>query len=137
MSVARVLMLVTAALLAGCGSAHRASAPPASHRAHREGQSAAASGTRVVIPAGRGSLAAMSGPHGLILRDRPHGRVIAHLMPRTVYGSPTVVWAAARRGRWLGVVAASVRNNRFGWLDVDHDRPRMWRSPYTLVARLS
>jgi len=93
--------------------------------------------TQLAIPSGSGHLAAMAGSRGLVLRDRPHGHVIAHLRPRTVYGSPTVVWAPAQRGRWLGVVAAAVPNNRLGWLDVDRDRPRMWRSALALVASLS
>src|SRR5207247_769125 len=56
---------------------------------------------------------------------------------RDVYGSPTVVWAARTRGRWLGVVTPEVPNNRIGWVDIDHDRPRMWRTRYSLVADLS
>jgi lipoprotein-anchoring transpeptidase ErfK/SrfK len=63
--------------------------------------------------------------------------VIAHLEPMTEYGSPTVVWAARRRGDWLGVITPAVPNNRVGWLDVGHDRPRMWRSPLSVVASLS
>jgi hypothetical protein len=79
----------------------------------------------------------MAGHRGLTLRDRPHGRVIAHLNAETAYGSPTVVWAARVSGRWLGVVTPALPNNRIGWLDVDHDRPRMWRTRLLLVADLS
>jgi hypothetical protein len=86
---------------------------------------------------GDGHLAAMSGDRGIVLRDHPRGRVIAHLLPTTSYGSPTVVWAATRHGRWLGVYAASLPNNRLGWLDVDRDRPRMWRDTYSIVVNLS
>ncbi|MFL5896516.1 MAG: L,D-transpeptidase [Thermoleophilaceae bacterium] len=79
----------------------------------------------------------MASKSGLTLRARPNGRVVAHLEPQTDYGSPTVVWAARRRGDWLGVIATALPNNRVGWLDVQHDRPRMWRSRYTITADLS
>jgi hypothetical protein len=74
---------------------------------------------------------------GLTLRNHPNGKVIAHLRPITAWGSPTVVWAVARKGPWLGVLATSLENNQIGWLDVRHDRPRMWRSQLSLRADLS
>ncbi len=74
---------------------------------------------------------------GLTLRSRPRGKVVAHLKPTTAWGSPTVVWAVARKGPWLGVVATSLGNNKVGWLDVRRDRPRMWRSKLLLRADLS
>lgn len=77
-------------------------------------------------------------PHtGLTLRDRPNGRVVAHLRPQTAWDSPTVVWAVRRKGAWLGVVATALRNNQLGWIDVRHDRPRMWRMRLSLEADLS
>lgn len=138
MSLARAAIPVTAILLASCGSSHKQPVQqPASHGAHREGANAVTRATGLAIPAGAGHLAAMSRSKGIVLRDRPGGRVIAHLLPRTSYGSPTVLWAAAQRGRWLGVYAAALPNNRLGWLDVDRDKPRMWRSTYSLVANLA
>jgi hypothetical protein len=89
------------------------------------------------IPRGPGNLAAMAPPKGLTLRDAPGGRVIAHLKPQTAWDSPTVVWVAKRRGRWLGVVATPLGNNQIGWLDVLHDHPRMWRTQLSLHADLS
>jgi hypothetical protein len=74
---------------------------------------------------------------GLTLRDKPNGRVIAHLRPTTGYGSPTVVWAVAQRGHWRGVVATRLANNQIGWIDVSRDRPRMWRTVLSLEADLS
>jgi hypothetical protein len=91
----------------------------------------------VAIPSGAGDLAAMAPAAGLTLRDHPNGKVIAHLKPTTSYDSPTVVWAVARRGPWLGVLATSLHNNQIGWLDVRHDRPRMWRAKLSLRADLS
>ena len=138
MSLARAGVLVTlAALLAGCGGGGRAATSHAITSKAVTEPTPKAHVSRVEIPLGSGNLAAMAGPRGLLLRDRPHGRVIAHLRPQTAYGSPTVVWAAARRGDWLGVVAARVPNNHLGWLNVQHDRPQMWRSPYGLFAHLA
>lgn len=139
MSLARVAPLLLALALIGCGShasKERAPATPKSPPA-RSAKPAAARPRTVVIPAGSGHLAAMASTTGLTLRDRPNGRVIAHLKPTTAWGSPTVVWSVARRGDWLGVVATALRNNQLGWLDVRHDRPRMWRSRLTLYADLS
>jgi hypothetical protein len=137
-SLARAAILVGALLLAGCASGSEGGSPTTvRHGAHREGAAAPARAARPAIPDGRGHLAAMARSGGLILRNRPGGRVIAHLRPHTAYGSPTVVWAARRRGRWLAVPAASLPNNRLGWLDVDRDRPRMWRSRYEIAADLS
>jgi hypothetical protein len=79
----------------------------------------------------------MAARDGFTLRDKPAGKVIAHLNPRTDWGSPTVVWAVTRRGNWLGVVATALGNNQVGWLDVQHDHPRLWRAHFSLVADLS
>src|SRR4051794_5767526 len=136
MSVARVVPLLLMLASIGCASSSdhttTTSQPPKRTPAAAPARSAA-----VAIPAGSGHLAAMSGPRGLTLRDRPGGKVIAHLRPQTAWGSPTVVWATERRGRWLGVIATALHNNQVGWLDVRHDRPRMWRSQLSLHADLS
>jgi hypothetical protein len=116
----------------GCGS-------PARDARKRDTRPAvqSASPRVVAIPGGTGFLAAMAPKQGLTLRDKPNGSVIAHLRPRTSWGSPTVVWATGRRGDWLSVIATALPNDRLGWLDVRHDRPRMWRSRLALYADLS
>jgi hypothetical protein len=91
----------------------------------------------VLIPSGTGNLAAMASPRGFTLRDRPGGKVVAHLRPTTTWGSPTVVWAAKRRGDWLGVVSTVLENNQVAWLDARRDHPRMWRTRLSLHADLS
>ena len=125
---------------AGCGSG--TSKPSASGnpvdgvRAHDRADGPETN-AQLLIPPGSGALAVMAPADGLTLRDRPNGRVVAHLKARTDWGSPTVVWALARRGPWLGVVATALHNNQVGWVDVRHDQPRMWRERLSLVADLS
>jgi hypothetical protein len=135
MSLARLTPVLLSVLVAGCGSdaVKQVSSPPRpTPKAAQQAKPDAVS-----IPVGRGHLAAMAPLRGLTLRDRPGGRVVAHLRPTTEWGSPTIVWAAKRRGRWLGVVSTAIGNNRIAWLDTRHDKPRMWRSQWSLHADLS
>jgi len=122
--------------LIGCGSDTRDRHAAAVNNANPAGQ-AQARASVFSIPDGPGALAAMAPSGGLTLRSRPDGKVIAHLNPKTDWGSPTVVWAVAHRGHWLGVVATALKNNQIGWLDARHDQPRLWRSNLTLHADLS
>jgi hypothetical protein len=136
MSLARLTAVVLSLLVAGCGSSDpvkQVSVPPQATAT----QAQKAPANVVAIPAGPGHLAAMAGPRGLTLRARPGGRFVAHLRAETAWGSPTIVWATERRGRWLGVVSTVLGNNRVAWLDAQHDRPRMWRTRYSLHADLS
>jgi hypothetical protein len=138
-SLARAAALLLTMALMGCGgqsgapAQHGGAARPSAVPAPPAKPRAAA----VSIPGGSGYLAAMASRKGFTLRDRPGGRVVAHLEPRTAWGSPTVVWSVARRGRWLGVIAAALGNDHVGWLDARRDRPRMWRSRLSLHASLS
>jgi lipoprotein-anchoring transpeptidase ErfK/SrfK len=51
-----------------------------------------------------------------VLRDRPGGRAIGRVTPRTEFDSPTVLPVVAVRGDWLGVVTAQLPNGRIGWI---------------------
>jgi hypothetical protein len=133
MSVPWVAPLLLMLAFAACGSERTATVD----RAEVSPPPAKAAKPASLVPGGTGHLAAMAPLRGMTLRDRPGGKVIAHLRPTTEYGSPTVVWAPLRRGRWLGVVSTAGGNNRIAWLDVKRDRPRMWRSAYSLHADLS
>jgi lipoprotein-anchoring transpeptidase ErfK/SrfK len=53
------------------------------------------------------------------LRDRPGGRIVARVAPKTQFGSPTVVPVIHRRGRWLGVIAPELPNGQVGWMPAD------------------
>jgi hypothetical protein len=137
MSLARLGPLLLLVVLAGCG---RHSAQPAAVTMPSTATQAAGTASKApsfVIPAGPGNLAGMAQRGGFLLRDKPGGRVVAHLKSRTAWGSPTVVSVVRGRGPWLGVVASSLRNNQVGWLDVRRDHPRLWRSGLTLIADLS
>jgi hypothetical protein len=123
--------------LFGCGSDVAKSPQAPARPAVPDMDKTPAASAAVAIPAGNGALAVMAPGSGLTLRDKPHGRVIAHLNETTDWESPTVVWALQRRGRWLGVVATALKNNQIGWVDVQHDRPRMWRSEFKIRADLS
>src|SRR3954453_10053439 len=137
MSLARLAPVLLPLVLIGCGSGSvKQVSPPHTVTTSQAGTPPRAR-TVFTIPTGPGNLAAMAGGRGLTLRDRPRGNVIAHLRPRTEWGSPTVVWASRRRGNWLGVYATATGNNRIAWLDARRDRPRMWRSSYSLHANLS
>jgi hypothetical protein len=131
-SLARVAPVLCLFAVIGCGSPARDARRPDTRPAVRT-----ASPSVVTIPGGAGFLAAMAPKNGLTLRDKPNGSVIAHLRAKTYWGSPTVVWATGRRGHWLSVIATALPNNRLGWLDVRHDRPRLWRSRFALYADLS
>ena len=135
MSLARLAPLLVAVALAGCGSTDDKQVSQPALVAPKQAKQPKLD--LVAIPSGSGHLAAMAPRRGLTLRDRPGGKVVAHLRPKTAWGSPTVVWAAERRGRWLGVISTAGGNNRVAWLDAQRDRPRMWRSPYSLHADLS
>jgi lipoprotein-anchoring transpeptidase ErfK/SrfK len=50
---------------------------------------------------------------------RPGGPATGALAPTTEFGSPQVVGVAARRGDWLGVVAAGRPNGRLAWVRRD------------------
>lgn len=134
-SLARAGALVSLLLVAGCGSSDQAGEAPKTTSGAKPAPAGATAA--FTIPGGAGHLALMSPKDGLTLRDRPNGRVIAHLRPKTQWGSATILWAPARRGKWLGVVAAALGNGRIGWIDARKERPRMWRSKLTLRADLS
>src|SRR3954468_5281731 len=103
MSLARATAALLTVAVAGCGT-HEDKQVSRPARDQPQQQAPTLAKPAFPIPRGTGPLAAMARLRGMTLRDRPGGKVIAHLRPTTEYGSPTVVWAPQRRGRWLGVV---------------------------------
>lgn len=69
------------------------------------------------------------------LRERPGGRVVRALHPRTGYGSDRVLAVVARRPGWLGVLSHYMPNSRAGWIPADAAQLRY--EPYTIHVDLS
>lgn len=69
------------------------------------------------------------------LRERPGGRVVRTLGPRTGYDSRRVLAVVARRGDWLGVLSHHMPNSRAGWIPAA--AARLLHEPYTLQVDLS
>jgi lipoprotein-anchoring transpeptidase ErfK/SrfK len=73
----------------------------------------------------------------IIVRSRPRGPVVARLVGRTGFGSPTTLAVASQRGRWLGVVTTHVPNGRLGWVDPRESRVRTSTTRVRVVVDLS
>ena len=71
------------------------------------------------------------------LASRPGGPAESRLGSRTEFGSPRVLWAAARRGRWLGVVTSARPNGRLAWLRTPDPAIRLGRLRTVIRADLS
>ena len=56
--------------------------------------------------------------HGVALRERPNGPVVAVVGDRTAFGSPRTFAIFARRGaHWVGVAAPELPNGQLGWIN--------------------
>jgi L,D-transpeptidase-like protein len=53
---------------------------------------------------------------GVVLRDRPGGRVVGSLATHTQFGSPETVGVAVERGNWVGVISTHLPNGVLGWV---------------------
>ena len=69
------------------------------------------------------------------LRERPGGRIVRALHPRTGYGSNRVLAVVARRPGWIGVLSHYMPNSRAGWIPADAAVLRYM--PYTIDVDLS
>ena len=92
-------------------------------------------------PARRGGGWATQGPFGArlvrtaMLRDRPGGRILRAIGPRTEFGSEHVLAVVAQRPGWLGVLTHHVANSQTAWIPSDAAQGLF--EPYTLHADLS
>jgi hypothetical protein len=74
----------------------------------------------------------------LALHSRPFGPVVARVGARTPFGSPRALGVVAtRRGRWLAVTEAGIRNNRSVWVDARAGGLRYERTRLELDIDLS
>ena len=101
--------------LAGCGTAPREAAEPASERHFAV--------ARAPEPAPEGRWATARVLERTALRAAPGGRRLGRLRPRTEFGSPKVVSVLRRRGGWLRVVVPERPNGRPAWIRAAATRP--------------
>lgn len=71
----------------------------------------------------------------LLLRERPGGRVLRAIGPRTQFGTPGVLAVVAQRPGWLGVLTHHVANSRIAW--IPDSGARLTPVAYSLRADLS
>lgn len=71
----------------------------------------------------------------VMLRDRPAGRMLRSLAPRTEFGSRRVLAVVERRPGWLGVLTHHVPNSRAAWIPAT--AAQLLLEPYTLHVDLS
>jgi lipoprotein-anchoring transpeptidase ErfK/SrfK len=76
--------------------------------------------------------------HGVALRERPNGPVVAVVGDRTEFGSPRTFAIFARRGaHWFGVAAPELRNDQLGWINVRSSSVRLVRAAIWIGVDLS
>lgn len=92
-----------------------AAAEAKSAQSRTSGPSNRSGATPEALPAGRGALVAFV-RHATVIRSSPGGRPVHRLGTHTEFNSPEVLWVAAPRGRWLGVVSPLTGNARLGWV---------------------
>lgn len=129
--------LLALALLAGCGDGYQS----VSEKLPVEPLKALwllPPGRGYVLPPGRGYILARVRTHVLV-HDRPGGRPIARLRPKTPFGEPRTLAILATReeGRWLGVHSPVLGNENIGWIENDNFRLALTRTEISLHIDLS
>jgi L,D-transpeptidase catalytic domain len=76
--------------------------------------------------------------HGVALRERPNGPVVAVVGDRTEFGSPRTFAVFARRGaHWFGVAAPELRNDQLGWINARSSSVRLVQAAIWIEVDLS
>jgi L,D-transpeptidase-like protein len=89
-------------------------------------------------PPARHVIAQVRPGHVLALHSRPFGPVVARVGAITRFGSRRALGVVAtRRGRWLAVTEAGIRNNRVVWIDARAGGLRYARTRIQLEVDLS
>jgi L,D-transpeptidase catalytic domain len=95
-------------------------------------------GALAPAPEPPGHLVARVAPGATIaVRDRPHGRIVTRLGPRTEFGSPQRLAVLERENGWLGVSTTVLPNARVGWIDSGSAGVSYARTPIELRVDLS
>jgi hypothetical protein len=71
------------------------------------------------------------------LRDAPGGRVIAHAVDRTEFGSIRVFWIEQVRGAWFGVPAPELPDGELAWIHDDRTELDVLRTHFWITADVS
>lgn len=77
-------------------------------------------GSPARVPSGRPPFTSVLLAAPTVLRDRPGGRILAHMGTRTGFRSPRVLGVSGRRGAWLRVITSDLPNGGQGWIATDH-----------------
>jgi hypothetical protein len=91
-------------------------------------------------PAGeQGALVAkIAERHGIALRDRPNGHIVAVTVDRTEFGSPQTFAIFARHGgAWFGVATPELPNGRLGWINAHSSSVHLVRISIRIDVDLS
>jgi hypothetical protein len=110
------------------------------------GASPITDGDRPVGVSGRPAVHFPGPGHGLVvvrdgakveLLDRPGGKVVERLGPKTEFGSSTVLSVIEKDERWIGVIAPQLGNGKVGWLRYDPTEVRLETTRVSLRVDLS
>lgn len=82
-------------------------------------------------------LAAVRGGAKIDIHERPRGKAVDRVGPKTEFGSPTVFSVIARRGEWLRVASSVSPDNQDLWIRVDPKRLRFETTEFSIHASLS
>ncbi|HEX7298202.1 MAG TPA: L,D-transpeptidase [Solirubrobacteraceae bacterium] len=76
---------------------------------------------------------------GRIVRMHAHrrGKVLFHVLPKTIYGRRLILSVTHRRGAWAAVTTFLLPNGRRAWVRVDHRAFAVRRTRWRLTADLS
>jgi hypothetical protein len=69
------------------------------------------------------------------LRATPGGAVVSGVLPRTEFGSNTILPVVRQRDGWLGVISKELPNGRIGWIAANAGLVA-YRSRWSVVASL-
>jgi hypothetical protein len=132
----------TWALTRGIGSETDSPSPTIVTRGERDGDTTTVTSTTTTArsdlwPGSGYRLARVRRGEKVAVHDAPGGPVARRLGHLGEFTSPRVFWVPKVRGKWLGVVAPEVGNNKLGWIRRDPKALRLGTTRYSLRVDLS